>query len=77
MQYRSAIYELLTTIVTNAQTKSIAIKSIRQYANENIPAQDQERFIEQLDTELLSLHKGNFGRYKITPKQFERWLAVW
>jgi hypothetical protein len=30
-----------------------------------------------VETELLSIHEGNFARYQITPSEFEAWQAVW
>lgn len=41
------------------------------------PPQDQEKFIESVETELLSLHEGNFARYRIRPSEFKKWKARW
>jgi len=40
-------------------------------------APDQSRFEEVVESELLSLHPGNFARYRILPSQFAAWQAVW
>ncbi len=42
-----------------------------------LPETDQSRFIEAIETELLSLHEGNFARYRIRPAEFRRWKEVW
>ena len=42
-----------------------------------LPGMDHDRFIELVETELLSLHEGNFARYKITPGEFTRWKQAW
>jgi len=38
---------------------------------------DRERFIEVVETELLSLHEGNFARYRVRPSEFENWRENW
>ena len=38
---------------------------------------DQQRFTEVAETELMSLHEGNFARYQIRPSEFEAWQRVW
>ena len=43
----------------------------------HLPISDQARFIEMVETELLSLHEGNFARYRISPSEFNRWKQVW
>jgi len=42
-----------------------------------VPTSDHDRFIELIETELLSMHEGNFARYRITPGEFEKWKTVW
>ena len=43
-------------------------KTIEQ-ANRHISKADQARFIELVDTELLSLHEGNYARYRVRPSE--------
>ncbi len=42
-----------------------------------LPERDQPRFIEVVETELLSLHEGNFARYRIRLSDFKRWQSLW
>jgi hypothetical protein len=42
-----------------------------------LPETDRPRFIEVVETELLSLHPGNMARYRIRPSEFAAWKAVW
>lgn len=53
-----------------------AAKTIEQAAR-HIPKADQARFIELVDTELLSLHEGNYARYRVRPSEYARWREVW
>ena len=36
-----------------------------------------EHFIEAVENELLSLHEGNFARYRVRPAEFQKWKAAW
>jgi hypothetical protein len=42
-----------------------------------LPMAAQRKFVETVDTELLSLHDGNFARYYIRPAEFKRWKEAW
>jgi hypothetical protein len=42
-----------------------------------LPTHDQEKFTESVETELLSLHEGNFARYQIRPSEFKSWKSMW
>jgi len=76
LKYRVAIKDAVTEIVSGALPKKTAAELIRLKA-ENIPESDQAKFIEAVETELLSLHDGNFARYWIRPSEFRHWKQVW
>lgn len=76
LKYREDIRALVAEIVSNALPQKEAGKLIRNKAA-NLSAEDQAKFVEIVDTELLSLHEGNFARYWIRPSEFERWKEVW
>jgi len=42
-----------------------------------IPEADREKFRDMAESELVSLHEGNFARYQIRPSEFEGWQQVW
>ena len=50
---------------------------LRLTAQEQIEAPDRARFIEVVDTQLLSLHGGNFARYRLRLSEFHAWSEVW
>lgn len=77
MTYRAEIYELTKQVVSLALSQREAISAIKQYAEQYIQVEDQARFIEVVETELLALHEGNFVRYQITLSEFKRWHAKW
>jgi hypothetical protein len=47
------------------------------WSREKIDADDRAHFIEVVETELMSLHEGNFARYQIRPSEFEAWQKAW
>lgn len=77
LKYRAQIYDLVKQIIINNFSKDQAIKSIRAEANKQIPVSEQAKFMEIVENELRSIHFGNFARFHITPKQFERWQKQW
>jgi hypothetical protein len=36
-----------------------------------------EKFRDMAESELVSLHEGNFARYQIRPSEFETWQQAW
>lgn len=76
LKYRSVMRELVHAILFNAMSHHEAIAAINQRAT-TLPQSDQTRFIEMIETELLSLHDGNFARYRVSPTAFKRWKEVW
>lgn len=77
LKYRSALKELVSAVVNTPMNKKAAVQHIAHWAAENIPRSDSARFIEVAETELLSLHEGNFARYQIRPSAFAAWQNIW
>lgn len=73
LQYREAIKELIHEIVSNRMNQAQAIKLIRKITLKKVKAEDQKRFIEIIEQELLSLHEGNIARYQLRPEEFNAW----
>lgn len=77
MQYRQSIYETVSEVVRDGMDKAQALEFIRQHALQSLPERDRHRFIEIVETELMSLHEGNIARYRIRPQQFQAWHTKW
>ena len=60
-----------------AMDKKMADAFIKRRAAKRIAQQDQARFIEVVETEVMSLHEGNFARYHVRPSQYQAWREVW
>jgi Fic family protein len=76
VRYRDDIRMVVSDVVTHALSQQKAQERIVVYSN-RIPEADRAKFIEVAETELLTLHPGNFARYRIRPSEFAAWKAVW
>jgi DNA-binding Lrp family transcriptional regulator len=76
VKYREELQSLISEIVTGNSSAVEASGIIKNYALQ-LPPVDQRRFIEMIETELLSLHEGNFARYRVRPSEFKIWKEHW
>ena len=76
LKYRDEMKNTIVKIILQKARKDGAIQIIKDDAN-NLPQNDQAKFIESVETELIGLHDGNFARYKISPSEFKRWKQIW
>lgn len=76
LKYRDEMKNTIVKIILQKAQKDGAIQIIKNDAN-NLPQNDQAKFIESVETELIGLHDGNFARYKISPSEFKRWKQIW
>ena len=77
LRYRAPVAATITLIVRDGMDKKTAPAFIRQRAAAGIPQEDQARFVEVVETELMSLHEGNIARYRLRPSQYQSWRATW
>jgi hypothetical protein len=57
--------------------RKTAAAFIKQRTVENVPREDQARFIEVVETEVMSLHEGNIARYRLRPSEYQTWREAW
>ncbi|MEX0963115.1 MAG: Fic family protein [Pseudohongiellaceae bacterium] len=77
LKYTVTLREIVRVIILEGLSKKAAYQRIAAWAQENIPADDREKFREMAEDELLGLHAGNFARYQIRPSEFENWQRSW
>ena len=77
MQYREPIRKLVANVVHARMNKGRAAARIKAFALGWVPVDDQHRFIEVVETELLNLHEGNVARYRVRPTEFRNWQQSW
>jgi Fic family protein len=75
LKYRSQIGHFVREVVQAGLTATQATRWIRKHAAAEIPAEDQSKFIETIEVELVSLHDGNIARYRLRPKEFSTWQS--
>lgn len=76
MKYRDEIRGVVAYIVSNAMGKKEASATVKA-ESVKLPKDDQPKYAEVLETELLGLHEGNFVRYRIRPSEFSAWKKNW
>jgi hypothetical protein len=77
LKYREELRGAVAEVVQQKLTKREASKFIEHFASHNIPEVDRARFVESAEAELISMHEGNFARFRIRPSQFFAWKAIW
>ena len=77
LQHRQHIAQAVAEVVREKMSKPQAVSFIQRFAREQIEVPDQQRFIEVVETQLLSLHEGNIARYRLRPSEFHTWREIW
>jgi len=77
LRYRSLVLELVAAVVRAGLDKKAATALIRQRAAEQLPPGDRARFVEVVETEIMSLHEGNIARYRLRPHEYQSWRQGW
>lgn len=77
LRYRDALKQVIATVIKEAMTREQAVSFIHKMALEHATANETEAFQNMVEEELVSLHEGNFARYRVTPSEFKAWQLVW
>ncbi len=77
LQHRSALREVVGAVIRERINKKRATAHVAAWTQEHIDQPQRERFQEVAERELLSLHEGNFARYRVRPSEFEAWQEAW
>jgi hypothetical protein len=76
LRYRALVAELVAAVVRAGMDKEAATALARQRAAE-LPPADQARFVEVVETEIMSLHEGNIARYRLRQAEYHAWRQGW
>ena len=76
LKYRVEIKETISKVVVENLSRKEAVNLIDN-RSKIISLEDQHKFVEMVETELLNLHEGNFARYGIKPSEFKIWKKNW
>lgn len=77
LRLRDEIKRFVREVVVSGKDKREAAAWIAGGAEREIPEDDRVRFVEIVETELLSLHEGNLVGYRLRPSQFADWQKTW
>ena len=77
IKHRTALRVVIGDVVRRCMEKRQANIHVREWTAGQISAPDRERFRHLAEQELLSLHAGNFARYRVTPTQYDAWQRRW
>jgi hypothetical protein len=77
LRYRNALRNVVAEVIRARMNQKDAAAHIAACTQAEVPEADWQRFIEAAETELLSLHEGNFARYGVRPSEFNGWRDVW
>ena len=77
LRYRVLVAELVAAVVRTGMGKKAATALARQRAAEQLSPADQARFVEVVETEIMSLHEGNIARYRLRPAEYHAWRQGW
>jgi len=77
-RHRAALRQIVGDVVRGKMDKKAAAAFITAWVEKNgIPEGEREKFRDMAESELVSLHEGNFARFQIRPSEFEAWQQVW
>ena len=77
LHYREQLRDLIADLVRARVSRKDAVARIAAWSQKEIDPDGRPRFIELAEAELISLHEGNFARYRIRPSEFAGWREVW
>ncbi len=77
LRHRTALREVVGGVVRGRMDKNEAAKHVAAWTREHVDPGERERFQETAESELMSLHEGNFARYQIRPSDFAAWQEIW
>jgi hypothetical protein len=77
LRHREALREVVATVVRARMDKKQATAHVSAWTKVHIDQRERARFREIAESELLSLHEGNFARYQIRPSEFAAWREAW
>jgi Fic family protein len=77
LRHRILVVETVSEIVRGCMDKKMATALIQRRAAESLSVNDQMRFIEVVETEVMNLHEGSIARYRLRPSQYWAWQEAW
>lgn len=77
LRHRDALRTVIQEIVRNRMGRKASFAFISAWAADRLQKDDQDRFREIAESEILGLHEGNYARYQLKPSEFSDWREAW
>ena len=77
LRHRALVAAVVAAVVRTRMGKEAATALARQRAAEQVSSAEQARFVEVVETELMSLHEGNIARHRLRPAEYQAWRQGW
>lgn len=77
LRHREALGALVAEVVRAGMDRKAAVAHLRRRIPDLTAPADHERMMTLVETELASLHEGNFARFRIRPSEFSEWFGGW
>jgi hypothetical protein len=77
LRHRTALRDVVASVVRGRMNKKQAMAHVNAWTREHIETGERAQFQETAESELLSLHDGNYARYQIRPSEFAAWREAW
>jgi DNA-binding transcriptional ArsR family regulator len=76
-RHREALRQLVGDVVRRHMNRKGATAYIAEWVNSNVAVDEGGKFREMAESDLLSLHEGNFARLGVRPSEFVAWQVAW
>ena len=76
-RHHNALRQVIGDVLRSAFDRRNTAAHIAEWAAAHVNPTDQNQFRDVVESDLLSLHEGNFARYQVRPSEFAAWQAAW
>ncbi len=76
LRYRQQIIDVIAQVIRQKLPKQALSPFLTTWSKENLQQEDTPRFIGIIETELLALHSGNYGRFRLRESEFQSWFNL-
>lgn len=77
LRHRQLLIDVVGEVLRRGLDKPAAAAFVRTRSAELPSTAEATRFATMAESELTSLHEGNFARYRVRPAEFAAWRATW
>ena len=77
LRHRQALKQVVSDVIREPMGTKDAASHVATWAARHLEEFERARFVEIAETELMSIHDGNFARYQIRPSEFQAWQKIW